>query len=85
MITVNDIIEILQEQNDHIQLVDVDPEKSLLHQGLDSLDMMDLYFNLEEKYGVSIEFSDESSQDSQWASLNQIVAGINEFLREKNA
>lgn len=53
----------------------LDPTTPLTEQGLDSLDMMNVYFQLDEKYGVSIDDDDIGS--GSWDSLDSILAEVN--------
>ncbi len=71
-----DILEILGNMDIDLDLDSIDVNKSLLEQGLDSLDMMDLYFNLEEKFNKKIEFDSDSTQHRQWASVKDIAEGL---------
>lgn len=71
------VMEALEEMELSGQSVsDIDENKNLLEQGLDSLDMMDLYFKLEEKSGKKIEFNDDTTQHAQWSTIADIAEGL---------
>ncbi len=77
-ITANDVLEVLKDMDiDGLEAGDINLDESLLNQGMDSLDMMDLYFRLEETYGKKIEFDDDTTQHAQWSSITDITNGLN--------
>lgn len=79
-VTVQDVIEVIREMElPGIEVDGLSPSESLLKQGLDSLDMMDLYFRLEEKFGKPIKFDDAKAQHAQWTCLADIADGINKL------
>jgi acyl carrier protein len=47
----------------------------LTEQGLDSLDMMNLYFQIEEQFQLKI--SEESLEKNEWNTINKILSKIN--------
>jgi len=77
-ITPEKVIEIIQEVGVHADLDNLDFNMDLTLQGFDSLDMMNIYLNLEELYSVKID--DDSIQEEKWSTINKIVANINNEL-----
>lgn len=68
-----------------IQALDLSPEIDpealkedipLNEQGLDSLDTMNLYFQIEEQFKLKI--TDESLENREWNTINKILSKINE-------
>jgi acyl carrier protein len=47
----------------------------LTDQGLDSLDMMNLYFQIEEQFQLKI--SEESLEKNEWNTISKILSKIN--------
>lgn len=66
------ILEILPEIRRGVDLEAINKNIPLTKQGFDSLDMMNLYFQLEEKYQVEIRV-DENTNTEEIASINQII------------
>ncbi len=75
-ITVQNILDILSSVNTNANISNIDPDKPITDYGLDSLDMMNLYFQIEEKLGVSVNV-DENTDTSQLLSINQIIEYCN--------
>jgi len=73
-VTLKDILDLLEEAGIESDVNELNPSEPLLEQGLDSLDMMNVYFQIEEKYGISIGEEDISS--GEWDSLEKIASGI---------
>ncbi len=67
-------IEMLKEKIDNI-----DPQKDLASQGVDSLDTLSLLLLIQEKYGVQIPDEDIPKLET----LNDIVEYVNKKLQEK--
>lgn len=57
-------------------LVTLDPARNLSEQGFDSLDMMDLYFRIEEKIGKKIDFENGEITMDDWKTIEGILQGI---------
>lgn len=76
--TREDIIGLFKAADVDIDVSELDPAVALTEQGLDSLDMMNVYFQLDEKYGITIE--DDSIGSGEWDSLDNITAGVNKHL-----
>jgi acyl carrier protein len=74
-----DIIQIIKKLDLDIKEPDaIDASMPLQDQGIDSLDMMNIYFELEDKFGIKI--SDETLEDKDWSTIEAIVKNVNEML-----
>ena len=60
---------------------DLDPAAALHLQGVDSLDMLSVFFKIEERYGIVI--SQESLERDRWENIDQIVANVGRLVAEK--
>ncbi len=79
-VTAQDIVEVIREMElPGVEVDSLSPTENLLKQGMDSLDMMDLYFRLEEKFGKPIKFDDAQTQHAQWTCIVDIAEGINKL------
>ena len=58
------------------KLEDLDPNASMKEQGVDSLDMASLLFEIEEYFGLSAE--DEEVENGEWSTVNNILAKLAE-------
>lgn len=74
-VTLDDIVELFDEAGIESNVSELDPKKALLDQGLDSLDMMNVFFQVEEKYGLSV--GEEEIAAGDWNSLEKIVESVN--------
>lgn len=77
-ITVDDILSTIKDMN--LPGIDVDSlstDTSLLEQGLDSLDMMNLYFQIEEQFDKQIEFDAAGDEMNKWNCIADIVEQLN--------
>jgi len=54
-----------------------DFDKPLRLQGLDSLDMIDVLFKLQDKYGFEVD--EDSISENEWESISKIVAQIKQI------
>lgn len=77
-VTREDIIQIIKKMD-----VDNLPESfaygiPLKEQGVDSLDMMSLYFALEEQFGVTL--SDENLTHGEWETIDDIVRNVRALI-----
>ncbi|MAZ77367.1 MAG: hypothetical protein CMF39_01645 [Legionellaceae bacterium] len=64
----------------------LDYHNDLIKQGYDSLDLIDILFTLQEKFGFEI--SEDSIADNEWSSIDKIVLQINNIIshsESKNA
>lgn len=75
-ITPKNIIELIQEAGILVDLNDIDSSIKLRDQGLDSLDMMNLFMHIEERFNISI--SDENYK--KLLSVDEIVDYLNDKL-----
>jgi acyl carrier protein len=76
LLTLNDILAVVMESDLNIDPKELDPSTPLLEQGLDSLDLTTIFFDLEDKLGVYI--TDDTIEQGKVSSLNAIVSFINE-------
>ena len=56
----------------------IDTSIPLAEQGLDSLDMMNIYFDLEDTFSIKI--SEEALETQNWFTVDTIVQNINALL-----
>ncbi len=79
-ISENDILDVLRDMEiSGLEVDSLEKGKSLIEQGMDSLDLMDLYFRIEEKFDKKIEFDDDATQHAQWTTVTDITAGLNKL------
>lgn len=73
----DDVIKLLQalDLSSEVNLQALEDDAPLGEQGLDSLDTMNLYFQIEERFKVKI--SDESLEKNEWNTINKILSKIN--------
>ena len=71
-----DILKMLSQ--DDVNVDGIDPSIELNKQGIDSLDMMNLFLNLEEEFKIKI--SDEDLQNKRWITIDEIVENVNILL-----
>jgi acyl carrier protein len=76
MITADDIIDMIRQNEIKIELREVDHSKRLMDQGFDSLDMVSTFFILEERYGIKI--PEEDIDQGRLASINAMVEYVNQ-------
>ena len=84
-ITVEQVIEAMKGIGD-VDASKLDHDVDLTKQGYDSLDMIDILFNLQEKFGFEV--SEDSIAENEWSSVNKIVLQVNNLLaglESKNA
>lgn len=72
-ITVEQILEVIRKTNAVKNADDLDTDKSLSDQGIDSLDFSGVLFNIEEAFDVTIPDKDIDGLDT----INDIVAYLN--------
>lgn len=73
MAKLEEVLEIINDIGLMVEVESLDPNTSLSEQGLDSLDIVNIYFNIEEKYDVKL----PEGPDDQLKSLNSIIEFIN--------
>lgn len=74
-LTIQDVLTLFSEADVSVPAQDLDPALPLLEQGLDSLDMMNVYFLIEEKYQISVD--ENSISDGKWDTLERILQNLN--------
>jgi acyl carrier protein len=81
-LTVQDVVDILREMNLPGVYPDfLEADQSLLTQGIDSLDALTIFTQVEEKYGIRIPDEDFEKLDS----IDDIVAYVNQHFGERVA
>ncbi|AHE67631.1 acyl carrier protein [Legionella oakridgensis] len=55
----------------------IDINKDLVEQGIDSLDMFDILFKLQEEFNIKI--SEESIANNEWTSISKIISQLNKL------
>lgn len=73
-VTQAEVLKVIKELSFMANL-DIDCEKNLKDQGVDSLDMIQTLFQIQEHYNFDI--PEESIANNEWSSVNKIVAKIN--------
>jgi acyl carrier protein len=80
-VTHEDVIAIIKGTGVKLDWEKLAPKESLADQGADSLDMINIIFAFQEKYGVEI--TDESISDEEWLTLDKMVLNLNKVLQQK--
>jgi acyl carrier protein len=80
-VTKEKLIEVLKGVNMDADPGALDPSTDLRSQGVDSLDMMNMLFALEEAF--SIEISDDSITDGEWLTIEDMVKNVNKLIAQK--
>jgi len=80
-VTNEDVIAIIKGTSVKLDWEKLDPKESLVDQGADSLDMIDIIFAFQEKY--SIEITDESISNGEWLSIDKMIMNLNKSLEQK--
>lgn len=77
MVTAKDIIEIAKtaKLDSNVDFDQIDADKKLLEQGLDSLDFTKLLFAIEDTF--EMEIPDEDYNAKSWDTINKIVEKVN--------
>lgn len=77
MVTAKDIIELAKtaKLDPDVDFDQIDADKKLLEQGLDSLDFTKLMFLIEDNF--EMEIPDEDYDAKSWDTINKIVEKIN--------
>lgn len=68
------IFNLLKEMKPEVDFSNFDPDKSLSYYDFDSLDMMNLYFHIEEKLNCQLELTDD--EHVEIFSLNTLIKCI---------
>jgi acyl carrier protein len=77
----DDIIAVIKGTDVRLDWDKLDPRESLADQGADSLDMINIIFAFQEKYGIKI--TDESIAEGEWITLDKMVINLNKALQQK--
>lgn len=77
-ITQKDIISVIADANIPVDINRLDPQKELVKQGVDSLDMMNLLFALEEKFKIKI--GEKDIEAGNFATIDKIACKINKLI-----
>lgn len=80
MVTAEDILSIIIENEIKIDIKNLDHSELLSEQGLDSLDITSILFSIEEKYDIKI--SEEDIAETKLSSVNNIVFYINNTIKD---
>lgn len=75
MTTKEDIFQIIEDMNINVDVLSLDTSRSLYQQGLDSLDMATILFELEERYPVK--FKEVDIGNGKLASIDKILGYMN--------
>ena len=76
-VTIAEILNIITKViDDDIKLDEIDCAVKLDDQGLDSLDMMNIFFEIQDVYGVEI--SEEAIENNEWITVDKILKNLNE-------
>ena len=76
-VTIEELKAVLSKTSKSINVDELEKDIHLTEQGIDSLDMMDYYLNLEEHYGIQI--PDEDAQ--RLKTLNDFKSYLTEKLK----
>ena len=79
-ISVNDIIELIKELDLDVDVDELDPEIDLPSQDVDSLDLANLLFGLEDKFSITI--PEEFQEENQEVTINKIVELVNRLMKK---
>jgi|MTBAKMStandDraft_1061839.scaffolds.fasta_scaffold143618_2 acyl carrier protein len=63
-VTQNDILALIDGSGVSVDISELGSDVSLRDAGLDSLDIMNIFLNIEEKYGIKLSDDDINSMDS---------------------
>jgi acyl carrier protein len=78
----NDILAVLENLSLDFDVREINVEINLDDQGVDSLDLTNILFGIEEAYDIKID--DESIENGEWSSIEKIVKNINRILDKGN-
>ena len=78
-----DIFEIIQSVGSiSVNVNDIAPDEDLNAQGIDSVDMMSILFEIEDRFSITID--EESLQNKRWLTIDEIVENTNSLMSEKD-
>lgn len=75
-VILNEILDIVRKVKKKPDAV-YDVDKPLNSQGLDSLDMIDVLFKIQDKYGFEV--NEDSISENEWESISKIIKQINKI------
>ena len=78
-VTREDVIAITKGTGVKLDWEKLDHKESLADQGADSLDMINIIFAFQEKYGVEV--TDESISAGEWLTIDKMVSSLNIALQ----
>ncbi len=79
MVTAQDILSIIRENEIKVDLKALDHSELLSEQGFDSLDITSILFIIEDKFGIKI--SEEDLDQKKLSSINSMVSYINKVKK----
>nr|WP_287410478.1 phosphopantetheine-binding protein [Pseudodesulfovibrio sp.] len=80
-IKLEQIIDIIRSVDAYeVDYDNLDPNQRLLDQGLDSLDMMNLYFEIENEFDISISIGEDDDSEKNWSTINKIIESVENCL-----
>ena len=80
-VTKSDVYKALAKLDD-INTKDLDPEIEFNQQGMDSLDIIQALFEVQDFF--DIEISEEAIANNEWGSVNKIVSRLNSIKNNSN-
>jgi len=80
-VTHEDVIDIIKKTGVKLDWKKLDNNESLADQGVDSLDMINIIFAFQEKYGIEI--TDESISDGEWLTIDKMTSNLKKALPKK--
>ena len=83
LITRENIINILREVEISADIDSLDPSEPLPAQDVDSLDMMNILFGLEETFSIKI--TDESIAEGNWLKIDDMVQNVSTLIAQKES
>jgi acyl carrier protein len=78
----SDIITIIEQLRIDFDINKVNVKENLDDQGIDSLDLSNILFGIEDVYNIKLD--DESIDRGEWLSIEKIVDNLNRILGERN-
>lgn len=78
-----DVVKVIKSVVTDVDLTSIDTKEALSDQEIDSLDLMNIIFSFQEKYGLEI--SDESISRGDWGSVEKMVESLNKALSSTKA
>lgn len=79
MINAKEVIEIIGKVAPSFDLKVLDKDEKLEDQGLDSLDIMSTFFEIEERYKIKI--NEDDIEKGKLSSINSIVEYVNAMIK----